>query len=293
MEAARKLRLHRKSQTFVPTILSLSSQVAHGHVGHSAGVFAWQRLGLDVIALPTILLSSRPDYPRFAGFRVDAAQLDGMLASLEAIGALEQLDAVFTGYLPSAGHAELAASWIGRLKAKRPGLVVMCDPILGDEPGGLYIEEAAAEALKTGLVPLADILTPNAFELGWMTGNATGAVAAAAAAAMRAAPLTLVTSCPEPAGHLSNLLVSREGGWTTQVARRNHVPHGTGDLMAALFLGHLLRSRPPAEALALATAGVEEVVEVSEGAEELRLIESQDRWVAPSPWTLGRLELPL
>jgi len=275
----------------MPTILSLSSQVAYGHVGHSAGVFAWQRLGIDVIALPTIVLSNRPDYPRVAGFRAEPTRLNDMLGALEANGHLDRLDAVFTGYMPSAAHVETAALWLRKLKAQRPGLRIMCDPILGDEPGGLYIPQAAAEALRDQLIPLADIAKPNRFELGWLTGETVVSRERAYAAAKTLAPMTLVTSVPEPRGQLSNLLIARDSGWLTEVVRRKSVPHGSGDLMAALFLGHLLRSRLPAEALSLATAGVEVVVEASLGSDELRLVESQERWPTPSPWPLRQLEL--
>lgn len=273
----------------MPTILSISSQVAYGHVGHSASVFAWQRLGIDVIALPTIVLSNRPDYPHAAGVTVDLSRLDAMLSSLEANGQLDAVDALFTGYMPTAAHAELAARWIGRLKARRPGLVAMCDPILGDEPGGLYIPEAAAEAVRDVLLPLADIAKPNCFELGWLTRKRHTSLEEIAEAAPAIAATVLVTSCPQPSGKLSNVLMAQGGVWLSEVVRRDTVPHGTGDLIAALFLAHMLRSRPATEALALATAGVETVVEASLGAPELRLIESQDYWTAPAPWPLQPL----
>ena len=158
----------------MPTILSLSSQVARGHVGHSTAVFAWQRLGIEVVALPTILLSNRPDHPHRAAERVRPAFLSEMIDALDANGWLGEIDAVFTGYLPSAEHVAFAAGLVGRLKAAKPGLLYGCDPILGDEPGGLYIAEDAADALRDTLVPLADLVTPNRFELGWLSGEDVG-----------------------------------------------------------------------------------------------------------------------
>lgn len=274
----------------MPTVLSISSQVAYGHVGHSASVFAWQRLGIEVIALPTIVLSNRPDYPHAAGVKIDLSRLDAMLHSLEANGQLDAVDALFTGYMPTAAHAECVARWAHRLKAPRPDLLVMCDPILGDEPGGLYIPEAAAEAVRDVLLPRADIAKPNCFELGWLTRTKHASLEGIAEAARALAATVLVTSCPQPQGKLSNVLNVQGGAWRSEVVRRDTVPHGTGDLIAALFLAHILRSRPATEALALATAGVETVVEASLGAPELRLIESQDFWTAPAPWPLQRLE---
>ena len=276
----------------MPTILSLSSQVARGHVGHSAAVFTWQRLGIDVVALPTILLSNRPNYPHRAGERIRPELLGEMIAALDANGWLGEIDAVFTGYLPSAGHVALAATLVQRLKTAKPELLYGCDPILGDEPDGLYIAEDAANALRDTLLPLADLVTPNRFELEWLSGGrvrlAEDAVRAARALAR---PMVLATSAPtESGGELMNLLVEGGRAWGAVVARRATVPHGTGDLVAALFFGHLLRSRPAPETLALATAGIEAVIDASEGCRELNLIASQESWAVPGPWPVSPLD---
>jgi pyridoxine kinase len=275
----------------MPKILSFSSQVAHGHVGHSAGVFAWQRLGIEVVALPTVVLSNRPDYPNVAGLRIEPERLAAMLASLDSNGMLDGLDAVFTGYMPSAEHVALVAEWAEKLRRRQSGLRIMCDPILGDEPGGLYIAPEAAEALRDRLVPLADIVKPNRFELEWLRGTQAASIAEALQAAWELAPMVLVTSGTEVLGKLSNLLVCRDSAWVAEVIRRDDVPHGSGDLMGALFLGHLVRGAPPNEALALATAGVEAVVEESLDSGELRLVATQEAWADPAPWPLEQVEL--
>ena len=276
----------------MPKILSFSSQVAYGHVGHSAGQFALQRLGVEVIALPTIILSNRPDRPNKAGQRIEPERLVEMLASLEANGLLSGLDAVFTGYMPSAAHVDCIAACAAQLKRDNPDMRVMCDPILGDDPGGLYVAEETATSIRNRLIPLADIVKPNRFELGWLSGKSVDSMDAAIEAAIDLAPMVLVTSGAEPVGKLTNLLICQEsGGWVTEVIRREQVPHGSGDLMAALFLGHLVLGQSASEALALATAGVEAVVEASLESDELRLIETQDRWASAVPWPLEELEL--
>jgi pyridoxine kinase len=272
-------------------ILSFSSQVAFGHVGHSAAVFAWQRLGIDVIALPTIILSNRPDYSRVAGIPVEPERLADMLESLHENGMLDGLDAVFTGYMPTAEHVGVIADWLRRLRRQQPDIRVMCDPILGDDPGGLYVPQSAAEALRDRLIPLAEIVKPNRFELGWLRDVEIDSLDAALEAATQLASMVLVTSGAEPIGKLTNLLICRDEAWVTEVIRREEVPHGSGDMMAALFLGYLMGEATAPEALALATAGIEAVVEASIGGNELRLIESQDQWAAPAPWPLEQIEL--
>jgi pyridoxine kinase len=275
----------------MPTILSLSSQVAHGHVGHSAAVFIWQRLGIDVIALPTIILSNRPDLPHRAGERVRPELLGEMVAAIEANGRLGGIDAVFTGYLPSAEHVTLAAGLIARLRARKPDLLYCCDPILGDEPGGLYIAESAAEALRAKLLPLVDIVTPNRFELGWLAARDIASGADALAAARVLGGIVLATSSPGGSeSQLGNLLLAGGRAWQAVAQRRKDVPHGTGDALAALFLGFLLRSRTAPDALSLATGSLEAIIAASEGMDELNLIASQESWAIPAPWPIAEVE---
>jgi len=275
----------------MPTILSLSSQVARGHVGHSANLFVWQRLGIQAVTLPTILLSNRPDYPYRAGEQLRPKLLDDMLGALEANGWLSEVDAIFTGYLPSAEHVALVERWVGKLKARKPELFYCCDPILGDEPGGLYVPAAAAEALRTELVPLADLITPNRFELGWLSRRRIESRQDAIEAARSLGGMVLATSAPGPSEMaLTNLLVQNGKACEAVVSYREEVPHGTGDLLAALFLAYLLQTHEPKQALARATGGLEAVITASEGDDELRLVVSQDAWSAAPAWPVRMVE---
>jgi hypothetical protein len=54
------------------SVISIQSQVAYGHVGNSAAVFPMQMHGIDVIAVPTTLLSNRPGYPTIRGRVLEA-----------------------------------------------------------------------------------------------------------------------------------------------------------------------------------------------------------------------------
>ena len=274
----------------MPTLLSLSSQVARGLVGQAVNGFVWQRLGFDVTMLPTVILSNRPDYPHCAGERLSAEQLDAMLQALDRNGFLEDISAIFTGYLPSAEHVSLVARWIGQLKSDKPNMIYCCDPIFGDEPGGLYIAEEAAAALRDRLVPLADILTPNRFELGWLSERKNETQNDAIAAARRLGPLVLATSSPcENARELANLAISADEAWQARAALRENVPRGTGDLTAALFLAHHMRKNTLQDTLAMTAGALEAVIAASIGREELALIASQDHWTMPEIWPVERI----
>jgi pyridoxine kinase len=260
-------------------ILSLSSQVVHGHVGNSVSAFVLSRLGHEVLAVPTILLSNRPGYPAIHGIRPAVADLDAMLTALEANGMLRDVGAVVTGYMPTSGHVALAASWVEKLKGRNAALLYLCDPILGDEPAGVYIDPEAAASIRDTLIPLADLATPNRFELTYLTGASLSAENVAEAARSLGVPRVLVTSAPSPVpGVLRNLLVSYETVEETAVRERAVVAHGTGDFFAAVYLAHVLNGVPETNALRLATAGMDAVLDATGTAPELALIPTQNIW---------------
>lgn len=275
-------------------VLAISSQVARGHVGLAAIVPALQRLGHEVVALPTVLLSNHPGHAKVAGERVSPELMQRMIEALEANGWLAEIDAVITGYLPSAAHVRFASAAVDRVRKHRYDALVLVDPVLGDVPKGLYIDAAAAVLIRDELLPLAHIVTPNAFELGWLTGAAiAGTEQARAAAARLGSAWILVTSVPTAGGDLDNILVQGAAGaaFACAARRRNAVPNGTGDLLAALLLGHALRlgtSLVP-DAFALALAGLHAVIDASVGRDELQLAQLQNTWSNPAPLPLRSL----
>lgn len=273
------------------TVLCLSSQVARGYVGGSAARIALERLGHECWLLPTVVLSNHPGYARFAGEQVPVGRLRAMVEALEANGWLADVDSVILGYMPSAEHAGFAAGVVELVRKAHPEALILCDPILGDEPGGLYVDEEVAAAVRDELVPVTDIATPNRFELEWLGGMRSKVVKAAAKSARALGPARLlVTSVMgQDPQTLANLLVDEKDAWFTTVSRRKDAPHGAGDLMAALLLGHLLKGTAPADALALATGSVEEALEESKGSDELRLATSS-AWAEAEAWPVETLK---
>jgi pyridoxine kinase len=270
-------------------VLAISSQVARGHVGLAAIIPSMQRLGHDVIAFPTILLSNHPGHQTAAGEQVSPDLLQRMLDALDKNGWLGGIDAILTGYLPSAAHVRFAADAIRRVR-RATNIRVLVDPILGDEPKGLYINADAAAHIRDDLMALADVATPNAFELAWLTsmrvGDVDEAVQAAKALDVRC---VLATSVPAMGSVISNVLIDKTTNETfvADVPHRGKVPNGTGDLMSALYLGHDLRRS--SEAFALAVAGVDAAIAASRGQDELALVATPKAWAEPAPWPLRKL----
>lgn len=280
------------------TVLALSSSVARGHVGLQALVPVMQRLGHEVIALPTVMLSNHPGHAASAGFRVPADTLDRMLAALLDNGWLGDIAAVVTGYLPSAAHVAFAARMIEAVSARaRERPLYFCDPVLGDLPHGLYIEEEAAAEIRAMLIPLADAITPNAFELGWLSGagEIASPVLAVQAARTLTAPNVLATSVPD-GERLANVLVGPEGARFCAVARRQNVPHGTGDVLtaqiAARSIGPSRRdglSDALARHLGETVAATDMIIDNSAGLDELALIATADLWERPAPLPVTKI----
>jgi pyridoxine kinase len=270
-------------------VLAISSQVVRGHIGLSAIVPALRRLGHEVWALPTIVLSNHPAHPRAAGTRIDPAIQREMLDTLDLNGWLGEIDAVITGYLPSPGHVHVAAGIVRRLKVERD-ITYLCDPVVGDDPKGLYLDPHAAEAIRSELIGLADIATPNRFELGWLRGGDMQTITDLQRAAKALAVETaIVTSAAEEHGRIATLMVSADGEHICDAAWRPDVPHGTGDLFAALVLGHQLNRENGPMALGRAAAGVDAALAASAGRDELELLASEDGWANAPPLPVRRL----
>jgi len=252
------------------TVLALSSYVASGHIGLGAIVPALQALGHEVVAVPTIILSSHPGHRHFAGAAVEADLFRRMLEALEANETLDGVGAVITGYMPTLDHVRLSRAATVPLIAR--GATYLCDPVMGDDPSGLYVDAEVAEAIRDQLLPFAHLLTPNRFELSWLSGIEVAAASDVSRAAAAFDATTVATSVPCGPGELDNVLAGKGQNRAITVPALAAVPHGTGDLMAGLLLGHILAGADVPDALASACAGVRRVAEASVGAAELRLV---------------------
>src|SRR5215469_1050322 len=151
-------------------ILSIQSEVVYGHVGQGAARFALQRLGHEVWAVPTVLLSSHAGYAKVEGEAIAPGLMGRLIDGLDANEWLKSCDGVLSGYLGSAAQADVVADTVGRVKARHPKAIYCLDPVFGDN-GRAYAKPGVAEAMARHLLPLADIVTPNAFELSSLTST--------------------------------------------------------------------------------------------------------------------------
>ncbi len=246
-------------------ILSISSLVSRGRVGNSIAAPLLEALGHEVWAVPTIQLSTRPGLGTLERQHLAPEVIGRFAHAFEADRQLARLSAVITGYLPSEGHVRAAADVVRRAKRANPDVLYLCDPVMGDRATGLYIDPNAAGAIKDELIGLADVITPNLFELQWLAGEGD----AQACAAKLGVPVVAVTSAEEDGPQISNLLVVGDASRQTTGERYPGVPNGTGDLFSALLLDGLVSNRPVEIAFAQACNRVKAVVQRSVGSDIL------------------------
>ncbi len=272
-------------------ILAISSYVVHGYVGLAAIVPTLHAMGHEVLAVPTVVLSAHRGYPDIGGIWFEQGQIRRITDGLAANGWLRSIDAIMTGYLPSTELVGDACRILGTVREHSPDALHLCDPVIGDDPRGLYVLEEVATAVRELLLPLAHILTPNRFELEWLSGRPIRSAKDANEAATKlGAEFLVATSVPAGRNRIANVFSGEALAGQTIVPREDDVPHGTGDLFAALLIGHMLNDIGPAEAVARATAGVRLVIEASPHSRELRLIANLDRAVKAASELLHPLD---
>ncbi|AQQ04528.1 pyridoxal kinase [Roseibium algicola] len=264
-------------------VLVITSQVVRGGISGRGLTFALERIGHDVWFLPTILLPWHPGQGKGTRIVAPAADFTAIVEDLAASPKLAEVGAVISGYLGNPEQAAAIASLVKALKTHNPDAPYLCDPVMGDQhdgSGNLYVPTATAEAIRDQLVPLADVVTPNAFELGWLTGREIDSeMQALAAARVLGNERVMVTSSPALRRNaIANLLAGPRGAVAAEHASIANPPHGTGDLIAGLFLANLLAGQNDEEALKRASASVFELVarSVRKGADELLFAEEQN-----------------
>ncbi|MBW4700829.1 MULTISPECIES: pyridoxal kinase PdxY [unclassified Micromonospora] len=271
-------------------ILSIQSSVAYGHVGNSAAVFPLQRLGHEVWPVLTVHFSNHTGYGAWRGPLLAPADVAEVIEGIADRGVLGTADAVLSGYQgdPAMGAVILDAA--DRVRAANPDAVYCCDPVMGDTGRGMFVRPGIPEYLRDVVVPRADIITPNHFELDFLAGRTTtsltavlDAVDVVRATGPRDVLVTSVLHDDVPAGLLEVVAVSDEGAWAVTTPLLPISPNGGGDVTAALYLAHLRTTGSPAIALERTIASVFTVLErtLAAGTREIQLVAAQDAIADP------------
>jgi len=267
-------------------IISIQSQVVTGHVGNSAAVFALQCRGHDVWPIPTVLLSHHPGHGGAQGGALPAELLTKLLDGMQAHNRFATCEAVISGYLGGAASVGIVADAVARAKAANPAAVYLCDPVLGDD-GRAYVSHDVATAMHN-LAAIAAILTPNAYELSFLSGRAIANRADALLAMRQLKPdgIVVLTSFEgdDTAPDTIDVLATDGGAaWRVAVPRFGENFSGCGDVFAALFLSFWLETRQTGIALGRACAALHEVLSETArlGLDELALVPARHQMQSP------------
>ncbi|MCM2293317.1 pyridoxal kinase PdxY [Allorhizobium sp. BGMRC 0089] len=268
-------------------VIAISSHVMRGSVGNRASVFALESLGFPVWSVPTVVLPWHPGHGPSTRLLFDHTHFDQALADLERSPWISEVRAVMTGYFGSPSQPLAAARLIAALKAKNPDLVYLCDPVMGDL-SGLYVPEATATAIRDHLIPLADIATPNRYELAWMAGARLDSNNDIIEAALSLGPacMAVTSAVPMMAGSIGNLLLSSRHALLAEHRAIEGAPNGLGDLFSALLLARLLQGSDEEKALQTATASVYEILARTLKRESNELTLQQDQSSLANPMAL-------
>lgn len=271
-------------------ILSIQSAVAYGHVGNSAAVFPLQRIGHEVWPVYTVNYSNHTGYGAWGGPIIPADDVAAVLEGIKDRDAFPLIDGILTGYQASPEIADVIVGTVRDIKAENPDAIYTCDPVMGSATSGCFVADSIPPLFRSTIVPAADIITPNQFELGYLTERDVfdlDSTLAAVDAAREMGPSTvLVTSVkrPEtPEDAVEMIAVDDNGKWIVRTPRLPFKRNGSGDVTAALFTGHYLRGRDAKDALAKTASSVYDLLRVTLEADspELKLVEAQDFYANP------------
>jgi len=271
-------------------ILSIQSFVAFGHVGNRAAMLPLERLGHEVWPINTVLLAHHPGYGAWHGRVAAAEEIMTLIGGLEARGAFGRCDAVLSGYLGDVALGPALLDAVGRVRKANPKALYCCDPVMGDQARGFYVRAGIPEFFRDQVVPLADLLIPNTFELGWLAAvrvdDATSALGAARALIARGPRLVVATGLRRMVRgrpRIGALAVEASRAWYAEAPFIAAPANGAGDAFAALFLGHYLRGRRVGGALERAVSALHAVIAKTAvlGSGELALVESQEAFLKP------------
>lgn len=272
-------------------ILSIQSHVAFGHVGNAAGTFPLQRIGVEVWPIHTVQFSNHTGYGSWKGRIFDASMIRELLAGIGQRGVLGECDGVLSGYLGSADIGTAILDAVAAVKRANPSARYCCDPVIGDVGRGIFVNEGVPEFLRSKAVPAADLITPNQFELEYLSKRASGtlrqtrdAVKAVHDIGPRAILVTSLHTEETPKNSIDLLASDESGCFLVRTPQLPLVVNGAGDAFAALFFAGYLRAGNISEALSRASSAIFGVLAKTAevGAREMQLVAAQDEIVKPS-----------
>lgn len=256
--------------------------MAYGHVGNSCAVFPLQRLGHNAWPVNTVNFSNHTEYPSWRGPKLTAEQVGDVLEGLEFV--YPKVDVVLTGYLGSADLAGVILAAVEKVKAANPNAQWVCDPVIGNAKVGSFVDDDIPGVFRDTVVPAADAIAPNQWELALLTGEALDGstpLQATVDAARSLKPSSLITSVDTGDRSTIGMLdISPDQAWYIETPRLGDNVVGAGDLAASMYTA--LRGENPKNRLEHVAGTLFDMIAAAEdGLTGLPLVAHQELIVEP------------
>ena len=240
-------------------VLAIQSHVVYGFAGNKSATFPMQLLGVDVWALNTVQFSNHTQYGKWTGMVIPQEQIGEIANGLDAIGKLQECDALLSGYLGSAEQVDQIIYALEKIKARNPNALYLCDPVMPNAEKVCVVADGVRERLIEKAIPRADIMTPNLSELRTLSDfpiNTFEDVLKAANALIAKGVKKVLVKHLGKAGKLNDpdtfeiIMATPEGVWhlNRPLYKFSFEPVGVGDLIAGTFLAHYLNCGNDVEA---------------------------------------------
>jgi pyridoxine kinase len=238
-----------------------------------------------------VQFSNHTGYGAWRGQVFGAELIAELVEGIAERGALGRCDAVLSGYMGAAEIGEAVLAAVARVKLANPAAMYCCDPVIGDVGRGIFVRPGIPEFMRDQALPAAEVVTPNQFELEWLTGRevttldeAKAAVAALQKLGPRCVLVTSLRLGDTPADAMD--LLAGEGGafWRVRTPLLPLSVNGAGDAIAALFLFHRLRWGEARVALSAAASSIYGLLRrtAEAGSREILTVAAQEEFVTPS-----------
>ncbi|ETN59031.1 pyridoxal kinase [Anopheles darlingi] len=231
-------------------VLSIQSHVVHGYAGNKSAVFPLQVLGFEVDQINSVQFSNHTGYKNgFKGQVLNETQLAEVYSGLVDNELHKLYTHLLTGYVGNPAFLREIANILKSLRAANSKLIYVCDPVMGDD-GVMYVPKELLPIYRDEIVPLADIITPNQYEVELLTGKqiktendvweavqwfhekGVGTVAISSSELGSKDTLLAFVSYRSASGtERYRLAIPKQGNNLVRFT-------GTGDLFASLFLAH-------------------------------------------------------
>ncbi|KAB8028136.1 pyridoxal kinase PdxY [Fluviispira multicolorata] len=273
-------------------ILSIQSCVSYGHVGNSAVTFPLQRLGVQVWPIHTVLFSNHTGYGQWRGKVIDVEGVREVFLGIKDRGVLKNCDALLSGYMGSKELGNVMIEAINELRKVRPETLYCCDPVMGDIGRGFFVKEGIPEFFKEEMIQYADIITPNHFELEYLSDqkfdSIEGAIEAAQKVMQKGPKVVVITSLllkETKETNINMLVISENSVYIATTPYISTTLNGTGDITSALFTHFYLKfDKNIAQALEATISRVYAIIQETYQAssKELLLVQAQDSLINPN-----------